>query len=85
MTEGGWKLQTLAARTRELDSEGRGVSYQLVAFLATDRFWGRETTSQRSADLIEAALGYPEGSLFTLDSQPTNGNSAQGRDRKTAA
>ncbi len=62
MAAAGLGLQGVAALTRELD--GEGISYQLVGFLATSRDYGRDTTSERSARLIEMALGVPSGSLF---------------------
>lgn len=69
----GTGLKALADRTRLLDPEGKGVSFQLVAFLATGKPWGRDTTSPRSASLIEAALDVKPGSLFettTVSEQP---------------
>jgi hypothetical protein len=62
MAAAGLGLQDVAAATRELD--GEGISFQLVAFLATTRPWARETTSHRTAMLIEKALGVPQGTLF---------------------
>ena len=64
MKEAGLTLQQLAALTAEASPDGVGVSYQLVAFLATSRGYGRQTTSDRTATLIETALGKPAGSLF---------------------
>jgi hypothetical protein len=57
-------LDQLAALTAAADPTGHGISFQLVAFLATRRRWARETTSLRAAALIEDALEYPRGSLF---------------------
>lgn len=48
--------------TREID--GRGVSFQLIAFLRTDKPYGRESTSDRTAKLIEQALEVPPGTFF---------------------
>ncbi len=56
--------QSLAARTKEVDPEGRGISWQLVAFLASARAWARDTTSARTVDLITQALDRPEDELF---------------------
>jgi hypothetical protein len=57
-------LAELAGLTAEFDPTGVGISFQLVAFLATRRRWARETTSLRAAALIEDALGYGRGDLF---------------------
>lgn len=62
----GLTLQAVAARTRA--DGGKGLSFQLVAFLASDRDWARETTSHRSGELIEDALSVPRGSLFEYGS-----------------
>jgi hypothetical protein len=58
----GLTLQGIAARTRA--DGGKGLSFQLIAFLASDRDWARETTSPDSGVLIEDALSVPRGSLF---------------------
>ena len=60
----GTGLKALALRTRQADPEGRGISFQLAGFLATRQAWARETTSTRTAELIEAALGADPGTLF---------------------
>jgi hypothetical protein len=57
-------LQELAVETVKVDPERRGISYQAIAFVATDKRWARESTTTRSADLIEDALSVPRGSLF---------------------
>jgi hypothetical protein len=62
MDAAGLTLQQVAARTRA--DGASGLSFQLVAFLASDRDWARETTSPASGALIEDALSVPRGSLF---------------------
>lgn len=62
----GLTLQGLAARTRA--GGGKGLSFQLIAFLASDRDWARETTSPESGALIEDTLSVPRGSLFEYGS-----------------
>jgi hypothetical protein len=62
MDEAGLGLQALAARINETAEPN--VSYQLIGFLATNGVSGRETTTPRTADLIEDALGAARGSLF---------------------
>ena len=66
MKAAGHNRISLAARTKEVDTDGIGVTQQLIAFLSTDKDWGRETTSVRTAILIAAALGKPEGDLFVM-------------------
>jgi len=57
-------LKALALRTKAADPVGKGISWQLVSFLATRHSWARDTTTLRTAHLIETALEVPEGSLF---------------------
>lgn len=59
-------LKALALRTQAADPDGRGISFQLVGFLATRQPWARETTTPRTAHLIEQALQVPEGTLFEV-------------------
>lgn len=60
-------LKRLASRTREVDPAGRGVSWELISFLASDAWWGRDTTTLATARLIARALDMPEGKLFTRE------------------
>lgn len=62
----GTNMVALAARTREIDPDGKGVSHQLISFLASDSDWSRDSTRPRSASLIEDALSVPRGSLFEV-------------------
>lgn len=69
-------LQSLAQRTRLADPAGKGVSYQLLGFLAQDAALSRharETTSPATAMLIEDALHRPRWSLFTEIEAPSRG------------
>jgi hypothetical protein len=68
MTAKGLKtIQDLAAATREIDPEGNGVSWQLIASFTTTKRHARETTSPRTAALIEDALESDRGSLFAVE------------------
>jgi hypothetical protein len=62
MNSAGLTLQALAARINETASPP--VSFQLIGFLATDGNSRRETTTPRTADLIEDALSVARGTLF---------------------
>jgi hypothetical protein len=62
MDAAGLGLQALAARINE--TADPRVSFQLIGFLATNGVSGRETTTPRTADLIEDALAADRGSLF---------------------
>lgn len=67
---GGFSCRSLAARTREVDPAGRGISLQLVSSLASDRPWSRDDCKPDSAALIAAAVGKPVDSLFTITARP---------------
>lgn len=60
-----WTMQELAAATRESDPAGKGVGFQLISLLESGKSYGRENTTQRTAELLEDTLGVPRGSLFT--------------------
>jgi hypothetical protein len=79
LKESRMKLTEVAAATRERDPAGRGLSFQLIASLAADdsKNWSRETTAERSARLIEAALGAQEGALFAREPFSVLGGSTQ--------
>lgn len=73
MAEAGLGLVSLAHRTKLADPAGKGVSFQLIGFLATTQPWARETTTPHTARLIEDALSVPRGTLFQtvlLEPQP---------------
>jgi hypothetical protein len=79
-------LIALAARTRELDPDGKGVSYQLIGFLTAPPTGGmsgtganrarryRTSTSPATAGLIEQALDVRPGELFTREEVPEPGD-----------
>ena len=69
MAAAGMTLQDVSARIGELDP-AKGVSFQSIAFVATDKRWARESTTTRNADLIEDALSAPRGSLFLRSATP---------------
>jgi hypothetical protein len=75
MKDAGMGLQALADRTRAVDPDGKGVSYQLLGFLTQDPpgRHGRDTCWPASADLIETALGARPGSLFDRVEAPHRG------------
>lgn len=66
MKEAGHNRLSLAARTKELDDAGHGVSQQLIAFLSTTRRWGRDSCSPRSAALIAMGLNIEPRDLFVM-------------------
>lgn len=67
MDAAGVGLERLSELTRATDPSGAGVSFQLIAFLATEKRWARETTTPRTAELIEDALSAARGSLFEVE------------------
>lgn len=81
-------LTRLAARTRELDPAGAGVSFQLIGFLTAPASRGvtggrgtrarryRETTSTETADLLELACDARPGQLFTREEVADPGDPA---------
>lgn len=76
MKAGGFTCRSLAAKTREVDPAGRGISLQLVSSLASEQPWARDTCKPASAALIGRALGRegdPAGlveGLFTIAARP---------------
>ena len=73
MEAAGLSLKGLMRATQQADESGRGVSWQLLAFLATAQDYARETTTVRTAELIEDALSAPRGTLFTRESKDESG------------
>lgn len=65
MARQGLSIPKLAARTVEVDPDGKGISYQLIGRLVTQGASARQTTSRRSAELIAAALSTPLSKLFS--------------------
>lgn len=62
MKEAGLGLQALAAKINE--TADPPISYQLIGFLASGGVSARQTTTPRTADLIEDGLSVPRGTLF---------------------
>jgi hypothetical protein len=62
MTDQKIGLQALAAKINQ--AADPPVSFQLIGFLSTSGGSARETTTPRTADLIEDALSVPRGTLF---------------------
>ncbi|MFG2144106.1 hypothetical protein ACGFRG_07890 [Streptomyces sp. NPDC048696] len=60
----GLDIPRLAARTKEVDPAGEGLSRALVGFIAGGGKSAREECSDRAADLIAAALNREVDELF---------------------
>lgn len=64
MKAAGLDIPSLAARTKDVDPEGEGLSRSLVGFIAGGGKTAREECSDRAADLIAAAVGKEVDDLF---------------------
>jgi hypothetical protein len=62
-------ISRVAARTKEIDPDGKGISQQLVGFYTSKGSSGRDTASDRTASLIARALDHPVEEFFP----PTDG------------
>lgn len=67
MHQAGLDIKTLAAKTAQVDPEGRGVGKTLIGYMVGTGKSAREEHSDRAAILIAEALGVPVGSLFIQD------------------
>lgn len=67
MDRHGIGMKRLSRATRDVDPDGRGISWQLIGFLASAAPWGRDTTTVESAQLLADALGEDFGKLFARD------------------
>ena len=56
MERAGLSIPQLAAITKEIDPDGRGVSQSLIGFYTSTGRSGREQASDRAAGLMVAAL-----------------------------
>ncbi|MFD5266710.1 hypothetical protein [Streptomyces sp. NPDC058335] len=65
MKAAGLDIPRLAARTKDVDPEGAGLSRALVGFIAGAGKTGRDECSDRAAELIASALGKEVDDLFT--------------------
>lgn len=61
----GLSIPKLAARTKEIDPEGRGLSQALIGFYASEGASGRESASDRTIRLMAAGLNTPTEELFS--------------------
>lgn len=68
MQHAGLSVAALAAKTREIDPEKRGLSKAAIGFAASPGASGRDEVSDRAAALIAAALDVAEELLFHDDS-----------------
>lgn len=68
MQHAGLSVAGLAAKTREIDPEKRGLSKAAVGFAVSAGQSGRDEISDRAAALIAAALDVAEELLFHEDS-----------------
>ena len=64
MTEAGLSIPLLAARTRQVDEDGKGLSPALIGFYVTTGSSAREAISARAAHLIARAVDRPVNDLF---------------------
>jgi predicted DNA-binding transcriptional regulator AlpA len=66
MKRAGLDIPTLAAKTKEFDPTGTGLSKSLVGFIAGRGRTAREECSDRAAQVIAATLGQEVGQLFEV-------------------
>lgn len=67
MNQAGLDIKGLAARTREIDPDGRGISKTLVGYAVAQGKTGRDDFSPRASSLISDALNKPLEHLFDHD------------------
>jgi hypothetical protein len=60
----GLSIPRLAARTKEIDPEERGLSQALVGFYVSEGASGRESATARTVELMAAGLDSPIEELF---------------------
>ncbi|MFI8254126.1 hypothetical protein [Streptomyces filamentosus] len=78
MQAAGLDIPRLAARTKELDEKGKGLSPAYVGFIVGAGKSAREETSLRAAELIAGAVGREVADLFE-DGSPVSGESTSTR------
>jgi hypothetical protein len=66
MKAAGLDIPRLAARTKDVDPEGKGLSVSYIGFIAGGGKTAREDCSDRAAELISAALGKKVTDLFEV-------------------
>ncbi|MEV1079927.1 hypothetical protein AB0I98_17020 [Streptomyces sp. NPDC050211] len=64
MKAAGLDIPHLAAKTKDVDPTGKGLSASYVGFIAGNGKTAREECSDRAADLIASALGKQTTDLF---------------------
>lgn len=67
MQAAGLSIPALAARTREVDPTGKGLSKAMVGFAVSAGKSGRDEVSERTATLLAAALEVTQDWLFMED------------------
>ncbi|PWI08363.1 hypothetical protein DIZ27_23280 [Streptomyces sp. NWU339] len=72
MRRRGLTQASLAARTREVDKRGRGVSLGTVVKVTGRGRWAVDVCRQRTAELIVAALGEPLEHHFAMPTITTD-------------
>ncbi|MFD3614472.1 hypothetical protein ACFWWT_04315 [Streptomyces sp. NPDC058676] len=88
MEAAGMDLSRLAARTKEVDPEGKGLSRAAVGFIVGRGKSAREECSDRAAGLISTALGkeveeFFASPVFTLRESTSTRRSKTGGRQKT--
>jgi predicted DNA-binding transcriptional regulator AlpA len=67
MRDAGLSIPALAAATKGIDPEGKGISRSLIGFAVSGGKSGRDEISDHAAHLIARVLHKPESSLFETD------------------
>ncbi|MFP5308241.1 MAG: hypothetical protein ACLGIR_01515 [Actinomycetes bacterium] len=63
MDELGWTQVSLAAETKRIDHQGRGISHRTISNMTSA---ARDSYSGRSARLVERALRWPTGAIHSI-------------------
>lgn len=78
MRAAGLDIPRLAARTKEVDPEGKGLSVAYIGFLVGEGRSAREDCSDRAARLLSRAVDRPLDNLFdTGSSMPEESTSTR--------
>ncbi|MFD4787859.1 hypothetical protein ACFWN1_12555 [Streptomyces sp. NPDC058459] len=90
MKAAGLDIPRLAAKTKEADENGTGLSKAMVGFIVGSGRTAREECSDRAARLITAALGREvselfEAPVFTIGESTSTRRSTKGERRKSDA
>lgn len=64
MAASGLSIPKLAARTKEIDPEGKGLSQALIGFYVSTGSSAREHATERTMRLMAEALDSPTEELF---------------------